>query len=193
MKKTLIIFTVLLVAVSAEARQPQRGYRGFFEWSSSLRSENFGYPDMNGNLLMYRDNTFYTGFSTSHGYQINPLFFIGAGLGMERCGSLDNWVAPIFLEGRIDLKNGKFTPFGDLRLGANVAEGAGVYFSPTIGYRFNLGRKMGVNIGAGLTLAGYRVEHYEGTWTGPDSYEIQYISTRHHVRPYFSFRVGIDF
>ncbi|MDE6588513.1 MAG: hypothetical protein K2K40_09270 [Paramuribaculum sp.] len=193
MKKTLIIFTVLLVAVSAEARQPQRGYRGFFEWSSSLRSENFGYPDMNGNLLMYRDNTFYTGFSTSHGYQINPLFFIGAGLGMERCGSLDNWVAPIFLEGRIDLKIGKFTPFGDLRLGANVAEGAGVYFSPTIGYRFNLGRKMGVNIGAGLTLAGYRVEHYEGTWTGPDSYEIQYISTRHHVRPYFSFRVGIDF
>lgn len=193
MKKTLIIFTVLLVAVSAEARQPQRGYRGFFEWSSSLRSENFGYPDMNGNLLMYRDNTFYTGFSTSHGYQINPVFFIGAGLGMERCGSLDNWVAPIFLEGRIDLKIGKFTPFGDLRLGANVAEGAGVYFSPTIGYRFNLGRKMGVNIGAGLTLAGYRVEHYEGTWTGPDSYEIQYISTRHHVRPYFSFRVGIDF
>lgn len=193
MKKILIIFTVLLVAVSAEARQPQRGYRGYFEWSSSLRSEKFGYPDMNGNLLMYRDNTFYTGFSTSHGYQINPLFFIGVGLGMERCGSLDNWVAPIFLEGRIDLKIGKFTPFGDLRLGANVAEGAGVYFSPTIGYRFNLGRKMGVNIGAGLTLAGYRVEHYEGTWTGPDSYEIQYISTRHHVRPYFSFRVGIDF
>ncbi|MDE7150655.1 MAG: hypothetical protein K2O27_00145, partial [Candidatus Amulumruptor sp.] len=129
MKKTLIIFTVLLVAVSAEARLPQRGYRGFFELSSSLRSENFGYPDMNGNLLMYRDNTFYTGFSTSHGYQINPLFFIGAGLGMERCGSLDKWVAPIFLEGRIDLKIGKFTPFGDLRLGASVAEGAGGYCS----------------------------------------------------------------
>ena len=194
MKRTIILIlaTVTLCQV-AEARQPRRGYRGFLEWSSSLRSENFGYLDMNGNLLIHRANTFYTGFSTSHGYQINSLFFIGAGLGMERCGSLDNWVAPIFIEGRIDLKFGKFTPFGDLRLGANVAEGAGVYFSPTIGYRFNWGRKMGVNLGAGLTLAGYTAEHYEGSWTGPDSYELNYIGTKHHVRPYFSFRVGIDF
>ena len=194
MKRTIILIlaTITLCQV-AEARQPGRGYRGFLEWSSSLRSENFGYLDMNGNLMINRENTFYTGFSTSHGYQINPLFFIGAGLGMERCGSLDNWVAPIFIEGRIDLKFGKFTPYGDLRLGANVAEGAGVYFSPTIGYRFNWGRKMGVNLGAGLTLAGYRVEYYEGTITGPDSYEIQYVGTKRHIRPYFSFRVGIDF
>lgn len=194
MKRTIILIlaTITLCQV-AGARQPGRGYRGFLEWSSSLRSENFGYLDMKGNLLINRENTFYTGFSTSHGYQINPLFFIGAGLGMERCGSLDNWVAPIFIEGRIDLKFGKFTPYGDLRLGANVAEGAGVYFSPTIGYRFNWGRKMGVNLGVGLTLAGYRVEHYEGTITGPDSYEIQYVGTKRHIRPYFSFRVGIDF
>lgn len=194
MKRTIILIlaTITLCQV-AEARQPGRGYRGFLEWSSSLRSENFGYLDMNGNLLINRENTFYTGFSTSHGYQINSLFFIGAGLGMERCGSLDNWVAPIFIEGRIDLKFGKFTPFGDLRLGANIAEGAGIYISPTIGYRFNWGRKMGVNLGAGLTLAGYTAEHYEGTMTGPDSYEIQYVGTKRHIRPYFSFRVGIDF
>ncbi len=193
MKKILLIITILLTAVSVEARQPRRGYRGFIEWSSSLRAEKFGYPDMNGNLLTYRDNTFYTGFTTSHGYQINPMFFIGAGLGMERCGKLDNWVAPVFIQGRIDLKLGKFTPFGDIRIGANVAEGAGVYFSPTVGYRFNWGRKMGVNLGAGLTLAGYRAEHYEGTITGPDSYEMHYIGIRHHVRAYFSFRLGIDF
>ena len=193
MKKILFIVTVMLVAASVEARQPQRGYRGFFEWSSSLRSNNFGYPDLSGNLHIHRESTFFTGFSTSHGYQINPLFFIGAGFGMEKCTTLDNWVAPVFLEGRIDLLLGKFTPFGDIRIGANVAEGAGVYFSLTIGYRFNWGRKMGVNIGAGLTLAGYRVEYYEGAMTGPDSYEIQYVGTKHHVRPYFSFRVGIDF
>lgn len=194
MKRSIIlILTAVTLCQVAEARQPQRGYRGFLEWSSSLRSEKLGYPDINGNLLIYRENMFYNGVSTSHGYQINHLFFIGAGLGMERCGSLDNWVAPIFIEGRIDLKFGKFTPFGDLRVGANVAEGAGVYFSPTIGYRFNWGHKMGINIGAGFSLAGYRAEHYEGDWIGPDSYEIQYISTKHHVRPYFSFRVGIDF
>lgn len=194
MKRTIIaVLTILAVGLTSLARQPQRGYRGFIDWSSSLRSENFGYIDITGNLGVYRQNTFYTGFTTSHGYQINPMFFVGAGLGMERCGKIDNWIVPIFIQGRVDLSFGKFTPFGNLRIGANVAEGTGVYISPTIGYRFNWGRKMGVNIGAGLTLSGYKAEHYEGSWTGPDSYEIQYVGTSRHIRPYFSFRLGIDF
>lgn len=194
MKRTILLLpAVIAVALVSEARQPERGYRGFFEWSNSVRSDNFGVLDIHGNLKTERQGTFYTGFTTSHGYQINPMFFVGAGLGMEHCGKLDNWVAPVFIQGRVDLKLGRFTPFGDLRLGANIAEGAGVYISPTVGYRFNWGRKTGVNLGAGLSLAGYKAEHYEGTVTGPDSYEIQYIGTRHHIRPYFSFRLGIDF
>lgn len=194
MKRTIFLLLVIIAfAHVSEARQPKRGYRGFLEWSNSVRSDNFGVIDIHGNISMERQGSFYTGFSTSHGYQINPMFFIGAGLGMERCGKLDNWVAPIFIQGRVDLKFDKFTPFGDLRLGANVAEGAGIYISPTIGYRFNWGRKMGINLGAGLTLAGYRADHYEGTIAGPDSYEIQYVGTKRHIRPYFSFRLGIDF
>ena len=194
MKRTILLVLAIIAFIhAAEARQPKRGYRGFLEWSNSVRSDKFGVMDLYGNINMERQGSFYTGFTTSHGYQINPMFFVGAGLGMERCGNLDNWVAPIFLQGRIDLKLGKFTPFGDIRLGANVAEGAGNYISPTIGYRFNWGRKMGVNLGAGLSLAGYRAEHYEGIVTGPDSYEIQYVGTKRHIRPYFSFRVGIDF
>ncbi len=194
MKKYILLFLVIISwSQISEARQPIRGYRGFFEWTNSLRSENWALMDINGNLEMKRESTFYTGFTTSHGYQVNPIFFIGAGIGMERCGKIDNWVAPVFIHGRADLKFGKFTPFGDLRLGANLAEGAGMYLSPTIGYRFNWGRKMGVNLGLGLSLAGYRAEHYEGTWVDSDYYEIKYIETRHHVRPYFSFRLGIDF
>lgn len=191
--KRLLFILVIFLSLAAEARQPSRGYRGFIEWSSSLRSEKFGLFDFNGNLYTYRQNTFYTGLTTSHGYQIDSMFFIGAGLGMERCGSIVNWVAPVFLQGRVDLKFGKWTPFGDIRLGANMAEGVGMYFSPSIGYRFNWGRKMGVNIGAGLTLAGYRAEHYDVQSVGPDDFKLQYVGTKHHVRPYFSFRVGIDF
>lgn len=194
MKRTIFLFLAIIAfAHASEARQPKRGYRGFLEWSSSVRSDNFGVIDMHGNLRMERQGSFYTGFTTSHGYQVNPVFFVGAGLGMERCGKLDNWVVPVFIQGRMDLKFSRFTPFGDLRLGANVAEGVGIYISPTIGYRFNWGRRMGVNLGAGLSLAGYKAEHYEGTMTGPDSYEIQYIGTRRHMRAYFSFRLGIDF
>lgn len=194
MKRTiLILLAATTIAGVADARQPRRGYRGFFEWTSSVRSEKFGELNINGSLTTARETTFYTGFTTSHGYQINPIFFIGAGLGMERCGKLDNWIAPLFVQGRADLQFGRFTPFVDLRAGANIAEGVGAYLSPSVGYRFSWGRKMGVNIGAGLTLAGYKAEHYEGSWIGPDSYEIHYVATRHHIRACFSFRLGIDF
>lgn len=194
MKRTIIfLLAIAAVAQLSAARQPQRGYRGFMEWSSSVRSENFGEIDMNGNLRGKRQSTFYTGWSTSHGYQINPMFFVGAGLGMEHCRNLDNWVVPVFVQGRVDLKFGKFTPFGDIRLGANLAEGTGIYFSPTIGYRFNWGRKMGINIGAGLALAGYKADHYEGVLENENSYEIYYVGRKSHVRPCFSFRLGIDF
>lgn len=187
------MLAVILICRIAEGRQPNRGYRGFFEWSNSVRSDNFGVFDIHGNLKLERQGVFYTGFTTAHGYQINNMFFVGAGFGMERCTDFDSWIAPVFLQGRVDLKFGKFTPYGDLRLGANISQGSGVYFSPSIGYRFNWGRKTGVNIGVGLTLAGYMAEHYEGTWTAPDSYEIYYVATKHHVRPYFSFRLGVDF
>lgn len=103
MKRTIFLLLAIIAFTHvSEARQPKRGYRGFLEWSSSVRSDNFGVIDIHGNLSMERQGSFYTGFSTSHGYQINPMFFIGAGLGMERCGKLDNWVAPIFIQGRID-------------------------------------------------------------------------------------------
>ena len=194
MKRFLLIaMLIAAVCLAAVARQPQKGYRGFVEWSNSLRSDNFATVDLFGNFGTERQTTFFTGLTTSHGYQINPMFFIGAGLGFEKCTKYDNWVAPIFIEGRADFRFGKFTPFADLRLGANLAEGTGVYFSPSIGYRFNWGRKTGINIAAGLTLAGYRAEHYDLSFTGPDSYEIYYTGTRRHVRPYFSFRLGIDF
>ena len=175
------------------ARQPRSGYRGFFEWSSSVCTEQMGHFDEDFNIFGVSETMFYTGFSTSHGYQIDPMFFIGAGLSMERCSKLDNWVAPLFVEGRADFLFGKFTPYADIRLGANLAEGVGAYFSPTIDYRFNWGRKVGINLGAGLTLSGYKVEYFEGTWNGPGDYEIQYVGSKRKMRPYFSFRLGIDF
>lgn len=183
----------VLCCWSADARQPQRGYRGFLEWSSSLRNQTFATWETTTSTGSYSENTFYTGLTTSHGYQINPMFFIGAGLGLEKCSKIDSWIVPVFVQGRADFKFGKFTPFGDLRVGYNVTQGGGMYFSPTIGYRFNFGGKFGINIGAGLSLAGYTAEHYDGSFTDLGGYEIQYIGKEKHMNAYFSFRVGIDF
>lgn len=178
---TLIVSTIL--SLDASARQPERGYRGFIDWSNDLRSE----------VWVKRSYYHYTGFSTSHGYQINPLVFVGAGLQYEHCSLTGgNFVTP-FLHGRTDFRFGRFTPFGEVRLGYNLTDGGGVYFSPNIGYRFNWGRKVGVNVGLGLTLLGYSYDLYEIAPT-PEGYFTSYkVGSSRGVDPYFSFRVGFDF
>lgn len=194
MKKNLILALALALAAAlpAAARQPQRGYRGFAEWSSSVRSEKFGSWDTEGKVGTLRETLFHTGFTTSHGYQINPMFFVGAGLGMER-DKYDSWVAPVFLQGRADFEWGRLTPFADLRLGANCSQGAGIYFSPSVGYRFNWGRKTGLNLGAGLSLYGYSAHSYDLNLTDEGEWDYTYLGRRHGVKPCFSFRLGVDF
>ncbi len=184
--KPLACIAVLLSSLTVSAKQPQRGYRGFVEWSNDYRTERFdGY--------LNREGMFFTGVTTSHGYQINPTFFVGAGIGMERCTKLDDWVAPVFVQGRADLLFGKFTPFADMRLGYHLGQGGGVYFSPSVGYRFNWGRKVGLNLGLGMTLAGYKRELFEVTINPGEYFEMKYVGSEHRARPYFSFRIGLDF
>ncbi len=193
MKKSfIIVLTILAATLCSEARQPQEGYRGFFEFGSNICSENYGYLAGNS-MYVYSETNYYLGASTTHGYQLNTHVFIGAGLSLEYSPNEDNWIIPLYADCRYDMQFGKFTPYFDVRLGANFAEGVALYFSPTVGYRFNFGRKLGLNVGAGLTLAGYKAEHYEGIYTGPNDYDFYYTGTQHKVRPCFALRLGIDF
>lgn len=186
MKRHLtLIIIALLIAICASARQPHSGYRGFFEWSNDLRTEELDFWG--------RQTEYYTGISTAHGYQINPMFFVGAGIGLEHCNKYDSYIAPLFAMGRADFKFGAFTPYADVRLGANLANGGGVYFSPTIGYRFNWGRKVGINLGLGMSLNGYKCDLFDIV-IGENGYtNAIYVGSEHRSRPYFTFRVGFDF
>ena len=191
MTRTITTFLMLALALVAFGRQPEQGYRGFIDWSNSYRTTaNFtGFP---------RISSYYTGISTSHGYQFNPVLFVGAGLDFEHCSKIDSNILALYAHGRTDFKFGKFTPFADARLGYNFVSGGGVYFSPSIGYRFNWGRKMGVNVSVGYTLQGCRADVYEilnydqgqnqGGWGIGNK-----IGTRHGTASFFSFRLGIDF
>lgn len=97
MKRTIItLMAIIAIFTTSLARQPQRGYRGFLDWSNSLHVEHLKDnqdPWNNGGSL----TEFYTGFSTSHGYQFNPKFFLGAGLDYEHCSKISsNILAPTF-------------------------------------------------------------------------------------------------
>ncbi len=188
MKRLIIsIFTLVIFSLGLYARQPERGYRGFIDWSNTLRSDKVW-------LGTGRYTTYYTGISTTHGAQLNNWLFIGGGIDFEHYSDQDSNLFTPFIEGRADLLFGKFTPFGDIRIGYNLTNTGGIYFSPSIGYRFNWGRKMGINVGVGLSLIGYSLDRYDYT-INPDGY---YVITGpygkiHKCNAYFSFRIGIDF
>lgn len=184
MKRNLILISGLLLATAAVARQPQRGYRGFVDASNDIRRAQW-----------WTENTtaYYAGILTSHGYQFNPWLFAGAGIGVENCQKFDSYIIPAFVHARFDLRLGKLTPFGDVRVGYNLSQGGGAYFSPQIGYRFNWGRKVGINVGAGLTLQGYTAAVYD-VMIFPDGYwNMKYIGDSKECNVYFSFRLGLDF
>lgn len=184
--KKIVLFLLLIPFSLMYAKQPQRGYRGFIDWSNSILSYEW-----NGKG---RTSDYYTGFSTSHGYQINSLFFTGVGFDLEYFSTGRNFIIAPFFDFRSDFKFNRFTPFADIRIGYSCTDGGGVYFSPSIGYRFNWGRKVGVNVGVGLTLKGYKrdifyLEYYPdlGYWDG------EFIGRKSRLETFFSFRIGFDF
>lgn len=174
-----------MIAMSAQASQPRRGYRGFIEWSNDLIYES--YSNISERSLLY------TGVSTSHGYQFTPYLFVGAGLSFECCNRYSDGFLPFFIEGRTDLKFGRFTPYGDLRFGYNLANGGGIYISPTVGYRFSWGRKFCINAGVGFTLRGYGIEHYFINIDETGYWQITSKDKTHGYSPCLAFRFGFEF
>lgn len=187
MKRILLVTLALIALLPLSARQPQTGYRGFLEWNNSLRSEP-SFIDINKNEIVY-----YSGVSTTHGYQITPIWFAGVGLSVENNRKYDNYIVAAYAQGRADLQFGRFTPFAEARLGYSLSDGGGAYFSPSIGYRFNWGRKLGINIGIGATLKNIKTE-IVNLVTSPEGYlTAVVIGSKRYNKGYFSFRVGIDF
>ncbi len=190
MKRISLILAVCLLAIGVFARQPQRGYRGFIDWDNNLTSYTEWTPD---NHVTY----YYTGVSTSHGYQFNPNFYLGAGLSLEYNKRSESYFLPLYLQARTDQKFGKFTPFGDLRLGYSFSDGGGLYVCPTIGYRFNWGRKFALNLGVGVTVKCSSPEIYNIDYAeDSDGYlhiVATYMGREHYTKLMFAFRAGIEF
>ncbi len=200
MKRFIIAaFGILLTAFCGIASQPERGYRGFVDFTNRLYRTQ--YLNLAGNFC---NKTEYSpGISTSHGFQFNNWLFAGAGLDytLKDIGfpdshhyDIDSYVLSIFADVRTDLQFGKFTPFADVRLGWNASSYGTVYFSPTIGYRFNWGRKVGINIGVGYTLDSYRYEkHVWGITTDGLNMLFPTGEFYNFNQSSFTFRLGIDF
>ncbi len=134
---------------------PSKGYRGFIDIAHSIPIGDWGLAR--------------GGFTTSHGYQICPYFFAGAGIGLhiyDRYNPNNQWKnhihtmgqgdplsLPIFAHLRSEFVKSWISPYVDAKIGYSVADKSGLYFVSTIGVRISTkvnGKELGFSIGAGF-------------------------------------------
>lgn len=198
MKRFLIFIFIIISAAAAWAVQPVRGYRGFVD-SSNFLDINIGFIAGSPG-----DSHVSTGFTTSHGYQFNRWLYIGGGTGFiynlnwknpiaVSYNDKSRYVIPVFAEVRLDARWNRFTPYFSTHIGGNIAERGGLYFSPTVGYRLNWGRKSAINFGLGVTIYGNTCSYADHTCL-PDGSHIDIVK-RHYNGNAVSFtaRLGFEF
>jgi len=93
-------------------------------------------------------------FTTSHGYQLNPYFFVGAGAGVSYFTDSESALIPIFADLRGNLTNGQLTPFVGFRAGYAIDVtsdygGNGFYYNPFVGVKYMVWEKTAVNVSLG--------------------------------------------
>lgn len=181
-----VAIVAIMSVVSAEGRDPRRGYRGFLDFCGEFRTE-YGWG------AGLRTPHLFLGMATSHGYQICPKAYVGLGFMTTGSTSYQESFSAIFVHGRTDLRFGRFTPFADAKIGwCGVNEG-GLYLAPSVGYRFSWKRKFGVNVGLGLTLHRGTFNNFSISEPSPGDYVLIFEGSSRRMQPLFSFRAGIDF
>ena len=109
--------------------------------------------------------------STTHGYQFNNYFFVGAGVALNYYTDADIIAAPIYANFRANFINKRITPFADVKSGYSIGDVEGVYASIGVGVRFSLKGKKALN----LALV-YNYQDYDTTV----DYSYSYGNYYHH-------------
>lgn len=113
--------------------------------------------------------------STSHGYQFNNYFFLGAGLAASIYTDLDLVAVPLFIDFRANFINKKVTPFADIKTGYSVGDIKGAYVTTSLGVRFSLKGKKAINLKLEYNYQQYDYDDsyysYGSYWSSSYSYD----------------------
>lgn len=162
----ILILIILLIPIKGIS-QINNGYHGSIEAGYSINPTG---PTISVN---------WAEINTIHGYQVNPYFFVGAGVGFHflpemKTSEIDGYShwkrecsteIPIFANFKWTVLKKKITPFVDLRLGHYVTNNSGLYESAGIGCRFALKKSQSI-----YTLVSYTVSKFQFQ----ESYMIDY-------------------
>jgi hypothetical protein len=152
-----------------------RGYRGFVELGGATGVGDYG------------DGVF--SFSTSHGYQINPYFYLGLGLGLDYHTSWEIAIVPVFIDIRTNFIDNSISPFFDIKAGHSLFDGAGLYLNPNIGISFSFSPKFALNLGVGCNIQW--AEIYYDYYSYYYGYSSNYYSDE--ILGGISLKLGIEF
>jgi len=161
MKKIYFLLAVFFSSMMMFAQNVSKGcYRGFVDggYTIAVGDYDFGRFEIN----------------TSHGYQINPFFFVGGGIGLhfmseyKKSGmeiALDQRESkvdiPVFANLRGNFSKSKIVPFVDGKAGTYVTNNGGLYIIISAGCRFALNEKQAVNISLGYTTEELEFETFK--------------------------------
>ena len=161
MRKVFILAAMLLSSIGSIAQNTAKNcYRGYVDagYSVGIGDYDLGRFEVN----------------TSHGYQINPYLFIGAGTGLHFMPSYktkdmdipldvrDSKVdIPVFANIRCNLLKNKVSPFVDIKGGTYVTNNGGLYVNASAGCRFSINEKQAINLSVGYAIEKLQFETFD--------------------------------
>lgn len=161
MKRIVSLAVLLSIVLLANAQNLSRNcYRGFVDagYSVGIGDYEFGRFEIN----------------TTHGYQVSPYFFFGAGLGLHfmseyetegmnialdyRESKID---IPVYANVRCNFSKGKVVPLIDVRGGSFVTNNGGLYVSASAGCRISINDKQAINVSVGYTFENLEFDTFD--------------------------------
>lgn len=136
--KIFLAAIVMALATFTTNAQLNTGYKGFVDLGYGIGTGDYGLND----LIV----------TTTHGYQIHPSLFIGAGLGVNYYHKASSVGVPIFADVRGNIGGDQWSFFVDAKIGYTVCDAKGFYCFPTVGVRRAITDKLGVNLGLGYQV-----------------------------------------
>ncbi len=153
MKKLFFVVLLCLLAVGTKA-QIATGYRGFVDagYGISVSKVSIGgyEADISDQLFL----------STSHGYQIIPQLFVGGGAGVTYYHEGSTVAFPVFAHVRTDFGS-RLGFFAEVKGGYTIKDIDGAFFVPTVGIRYGITDRLGINLGVGYMAQ--KVSGMDGT------------------------------
>lgn len=105
-----------------------------------------------------------------NGYQFNRWLSVGIGTGIQAWQVTQQVTLPLFADFEATFMQKTIAPFANLRIGYcfgltydDVIPKDGIYFSPTVGFRWGMGRNTALKLGVGYLVQGSDIKQNYAT------------------------------